>query len=69
MTTSANGSLVTLAKISICNDIQKYKGVSYPIISDDYSLFSKNTEKRLEVDGQFIGLVVTEDTEIKVEGE
>jgi chromosome segregation ATPase len=69
MTTSANGSLVTLAKISICNDIQKYKGVSYPIISDDYSLFSKNTENRLKVDGQFIGLVVTEDTEIKVEGE
>ena len=69
MTTSANGSLVTLAKISICNDIQKYKGVSYPIISDDYSLFSKNTEDRLDVNGQFVGLVVTEDTEIKVEGE
>lgn len=69
MSTSANGSLVTLAKISICNDIQKYKGVSYPIISDDYSLFSKNTEKRLEVDGQFVGLVVTEDTELKVEGD
>ena len=69
MSTSANGSLVTLAKISICNDIQRYKGVSYPIISDDYSLFSSNTEDRLKVAGQFIGLVVTEDKEIKVKGE
>lgn len=69
MSTSANGSLMTLAKISICNDIQRYKGVSYPIISDDYSLFSSNTEDRLKVAGQFIGLVVTEDKEIKVKGE
>ena len=33
---------------------------------DDYSLFSKNTQKRLKLDAQLIGLVVTEDKEIKV---
>ena len=61
-----NGSLVTLAKLSICSDLGKFFGHEYPIWCDDYSLFSKNTQKRLKLDAQLIGLVVTEDKEIKV---
>ena len=66
MTSCANGSLVTLAKLSICSDLGKFFGHEYPIWCDDYSLFSKNTQKRLKIDAQLIGLVVTEDKEIKV---
>lgn len=69
MTSCANGSLVTLAKLSICSDLGKFFGNEYPIWCDDYSLFSKNTQKRLKIDAQLIGLVVTEDKEIKVEKE
>lgn len=66
MTSCANGSLITLAKLSICSDLGKFFGHEYPIWCDDYSLFSKNTQKRLKIDAQLIGLVVTEDKEIKV---
>lgn len=66
MASCANGSLVTLAKLSICSDLGKYFGHEYPIWCDDYSLFSNNTQKRLKIDAQLIGLVVTEDKEIKV---
>ena len=66
MTSCANGSLVTLAKLSICSDLGKFFGHEYPIWCDDYSLFSKNTQKRLKLDAQLIGLVVTEDKEIKI---
>lgn len=65
MTACANGSLQTLAKISICSDIQRANNVSYPIICDDYSLCSSNTTKRINFDSQFIGLVVTEDKALK----
>ena len=70
MSTCANGSLRTLAKISICSDIQRSMGIVYPIICDDYTLFSSNSTSRINVgDSQLIGLVVTEDKELVVEGE
>ena len=69
MTSAANGSLVTLAKISICADLQKHFEQTMPIWVEDYSLFSSNTESRLNVDSQVIGLVVTEDKELRVEHE
>lgn len=69
MSSCANGSLRTLAKVSICADIQRSQDVAYPIIIEDYSLFSNNTMKRIEVgDSQLIGLVVSEDKEITLEG-
>lgn len=67
MTSAANGSLITLAKISICADLQKYFEQTMPIWVEDYSLFSSNTESRLNVDSQIIGLVVTEDKELQIE--
>ena len=69
MTSAANGSLITLAKISICADLQKQFSQNVPIWVEDYSLFSKNTESRINVDTQIIGLVVTEDKELRVEHE
>lgn len=64
-----NGSLITLCKISICADLQRNFQQFVPIWVEDYSLFSSNTESRLNADSQIIGLVVTEDDELKVEGE
>jgi len=69
MTSAANGSLITLAKISICADLQKHFNQTMPIWVEDYSLFSSNTESRLNVESQVIGLVVTEDKELRVEHE
>ena len=62
-----NGSLITLAKISICADLGRYFNEFYPIWSDDYSLMSSNTSNRVNVDSQFIGLMVTEDKELQIE--
>lgn len=67
MTSAANGSLITLCKVSICSDLQKAFDVQMPIWIEDYSLFSSNTESRINTDSQIIGLVVTEDKELKVE--
>lgn len=68
MSSCANGSLRTLAKVSICHDIQKTMDVSYPIFIDDYTLFSSNSIDRIDVgNSQLIGLVVTEDKELRVE--
>lgn len=64
-----NGSLITLCKISICADLQRKFQQFVPIWVEDYSLFSSNTESRLNADSQIIGLVVTEDDELKVKGE
>lgn len=71
MSSCANGSLVTLAKISICESLQRFTGQYVPLWCDDYSLFSDNSRSRLKIDSntQFIGLLVTEDKEIKVEKE
>lgn len=66
MTSAANGSLITLAKISICADLQKHFEQTMPIWVEDYSLFSSNTESRLNVESQVIGLVVTEDRELVI---
>ena len=69
MSSCANGSLRTLAKVSICSDIQKSQGVAYPIFIEDYSLFSNNTLNRIDIgESQLIGLVVSEDKEITLEG-
>ena len=69
MTSCANGCLITLSKISICADLQKFFEQTVPVFVEDYSLFSNKTVKRINIDSQFIGLVVTEDKEIKVEKE
>ena len=68
MDNCCNGSLITLCKISICADLQRNFQQFVPIWVEDYSLFSSNTESRLNADSQIIGLVVTEDDELKVEG-
>lgn len=67
MSRSANGSLVTLAKISICSDLQHNLGFICPIWCEDYSLFSSNTSSRIDCDSQLIGLVVTEDKDLVIE--
>lgn len=68
MSTCANGSLRTLAKVSICSDIQRHMDVSYPIFIDDYTLFSNNSIERLRIrNSQLIGLVVSEDKEVTIE--
>lgn len=67
MSSAANGSLITLCKISICADLQRHFGFIAPIWCEDYSLFSSNTASRINTEGQLIGLVVTEDKELKVE--
>ena len=68
MSSAANGSLITLAKISICADLQRFYDFKAPIWCEDYSLFSSNTAKRINIDSQLIGLAVTEDKDLKVEG-
>lgn len=67
MNSCANGSLVTLAKISICSDIQKYYETIYPIVIDDYSLISSNTENRINTVSQLIKLVVADGQDLSVE--
>ena len=68
LSSSCNGSLITAAKISICNDLGKYFNQRLPIICDDFSLFSSNTMEMLDTEGtQFIGLMVSEDKELKIE--
>ena len=68
MSTCANGSLRTIAKISICKDLQRFMNCDYPIFCDDYTLFSSNSIEQLNVDGsQLIGLVVSEDKELVIE--
>lgn len=62
-----NGSLITLAKVSICNTLQNHFEQFVPIWIDDYSLFSENTYSRLEYNTQIIGLMVTENKELVVE--
>ena len=66
MNSCANGSLITLCKISICADLQEYFNQIVPIWCDDYSLFSSNTYSRIDVKGQLVGLIVTEDKELVV---
>ena len=67
MTSAANGSLVTLAKISICADLQRHFGCKCPIWIDDFTLFSDNTISRMNFDTQLIGLVVTDEKELTIE--
>lgn len=67
MTSAANGSLVTLAKISICADLQRHFGCKCPIWIDDFTLFSDNTISRMDFDTQLIGLVVTDEKELTIE--
>ena len=70
MTSCANGSLVTLAKISVCADLQKFFEQTIPIWCDDASLFSKNTTERLNIGTQFIQLIVADGVkDIEVEKE
>lgn len=66
MTSAANGSLMTLAKISICADLQKFFNQNVPIFIEDFSLFSNETRSRIDVNSQLIGLVVSEDKEVVV---
>lgn len=58
MSSCANGSLMTLAKISICDSLGRFFNQNIPIWCDDASLFSKNTTDRINIDAQFIQLVV-----------
>lgn len=68
MTSCANGSLITLAKISICESLQKVRNQRMPIWCDDASLFSKNTLERIKLDTQFIQLIVKDDVkEVQIE--
>ena len=68
MSSCANGSLITLAKISICETLQKMRDQRLPIWCDDASLFSKNTIDRINIDTQFIQLIVKDGvTEIEIE--
>lgn len=68
MTSCANGSLMTLAKLSICEALQKVRNQRMPIWCDDASLFSKNTTDRIKLDTQFIQLIVADGVkEINVE--
>ena len=68
MTSCANGSLMTLAKLSICEALQKVRNQRMPIWCDDASLFSKNTTDRIKLDTQFIQLIVADGVkEIRVE--
>lgn len=70
MTSCANGSLISLAKISICADLQKFFEQTVPVWCDDASLFSKNTIDRLKIDTQFIQLIVADGVkEIEVKKE
>lgn len=69
MSSCANGSLVTLAKLSICESLQKAREQRFPIWCDDASLFSKNTIDRIHLDTQFIQLIVADNEDLIVEGE
>lgn len=69
MSSCANGSLVTLAKLSICDSLQKARNQRMPIWCDDASLFSKNTVERINLETQFIQLIVADNEDLIVEGE
>ena len=68
MSSCANGSLVTLAKLSICESLQKARDQRMPIWCDDASLFSKNTVDRINLDTQFVQLIVADNEDLIVEG-
>lgn len=69
MSSCANGSLVTLAKLSICDSLQKARNQRMPIWCDDASLFSKNTIERINLETQFVQLIVADNEDLIVEGE
>lgn len=64
-----NGALKTLAKIDICNGLQKFFKADYPIIIDEYEHITSNTNSRIKTDSQLITLSCTEDKELIVKGE
>lgn len=67
MDSCANGSLVTVMKISICVDLQRFYDNRVPIVCDDYSLMSSVSKKMVDTEGsQLIGLVVTEDKDLVI---
>lgn len=66
MTSCANGSLISLAKISICADLQKFFGQTVPVFVEDFTLFSDNTISRMNIDTQLVCLVVSNDKEIVI---
>lgn len=62
---STNTGREIIAKLDICNSLQKFFGVSLPVFLDGAE--SINEENILEMDNQLILLKVTDDRELKVE--
>ena len=60
MSSCANGSLITLAKVSICDSLGKFFNQIVPIVIEDASLFSTNTTERINTDAQTIQLIVAD---------
>lgn len=68
MSSCANGSLITLAKLSVCEALQKVREQRIPIWCDDASLMSSNTKERIKLDTQYIQLIVADGAkEIEIE--
>ena len=68
MSSCANGSLISLAKLSICEALQKVREQRIPIWCDDASLMSSNTKERIKLDTQYIQLIVADGVkEIEIE--
>ena len=60
MSSCANGSLITLAKIDCVAGLQNFFKQNIPIIVDDAALITSNTSERLSVESQVIKLVASE---------
>lgn len=59
---SINTGLEILAKLDICNSLQKFYNMKVPVILDNAE--SINSEKMPEMESQLIEMRVTEDKEL-----
>jgi len=66
----SNGALRVLAKLDIVDGLQRFYGQHYPVFTDDFSLVTENTERRIDTDFQLIKLVAEKGVkELKIETE
>lgn len=66
MSSCANGSLITLAKLDVVKGLQKFFDAHYPVFVDDAALITDNVSERIDVDTQLI-LLIAKDGYSKIE--
>lgn len=65
----ANQSLQVLARLDILRGLQEFFKEYYPVFCDDFALFTKNSEAKIEIYSQLIKLIATDGCkELVIEG-